>query len=202
MEENKNLYRFEIKASKVKSFFDFWKELGEAHTEYTNKDIGRKYGNNNNIKEIMTYFYHNNENCYDTTSKVTGEINYMFDRNLFRRTGNKLINTYIKDKPSVKFDNEGKTKFHSLFISVQYESKYPPTNEFRLLPFSYKNLEYVPSKNKIVYTYMDEDFPTKSLTYYNNRINDFNDIPILHIRDKEKIKIIDEMIKEIKPYFM
>ena len=201
MRENKNLYRFEIKASKVKSFFDFWKELGEAHTEYTNKDIVRKYGNNN-IKEIMTYFYYNNENCYDSQFKVTSEINYMFDRDLFRKIGNKLINTYIKDKPSVKFDNEGKTKFHSLFISVQYESKYPPTNEFRLLPFSYKNLEYVPSKNKIVYTYMDEDFPTKNLTYYNNRINGFNDIPILHIRDKEKIKIIDEMIKEIKPYFI
>lgn len=204
MRENKNLYRFEIKASKVKSFFDFWKELGETHTEYTNKDIGRKYGNNN-IKEIMTYFYHNNENCYDTTSKVTSEINYMFDRDLFRKIGNKLINTYIKDKPSVKFDNEGKTKFRSLFISVQYESKYPSTNEFRLfrlLPFSYKNLEYFPSKNKIIYTYMDEDFPTKSLTYYNNRINGFNDIPVLKIKDKEKIEIIDEMIKEIKPYFI
>ena len=50
MRENKNLYRFEIKASKVKSFFDFWKELGEAHTEYTNKDIVRKYGNNKSTK--------------------------------------------------------------------------------------------------------------------------------------------------------
>lgn len=195
------LYKFEIKASKVKSFFDFWKEIGETHTEYTNEDIEKKYGNNN-VEEIMMYFYRNDKYCYGSQFKVISEINYMFDRDLFRKIGNKLINTYIKDKPSVKFDNEGKTKFHSLFISVQYESKYPPTNEFRLLPFSYKNLEYVPSKNKIVYTYMDEDFPTKNLTYYNNRINGFNDIPILYIRDKEKIKIIDEMIKEIKPYFI
>lgn len=195
------LYKFEIKASKVKSFFDFWKEIGETHTEYTNEDIEKKYGNNN-VEEIMMYFYRNDKHCYGSQFKVISEINYMFDGGLFRKIGNKLINTYIKDKPSVKFDNEGKTKFHSLFISVQYESKYPPTNEFRLLPFSYKNLEYFPSKNKIVYTYVDEDYPIRSVTLNNNRINDSDDIPVLKIRDKEKMEIIDEMIKEIKPYFI
>ena len=195
------LYKFEIKASKVKSFFDFWKEVGETHTEYTNKDIERKYGNDK-IEEIMTYFYRNDECCYGSQYKVISEINYMFDRDLFRRIGNKLINTYIRDNPSVRFDNVGKTKFHSLFISVQYKSKYLPTSGFRLMPFSYKNLEYFPDKNKIVYTYMDEDYPTKSVTLNNNRINDSNDIPVLKISNKEKIKIIDEMIKEIKPYFI
>lgn len=195
------LYKFEIKASKVKSFFDFWKEVGETHTEYTNKDIERKYGNDN-IEEIMTYFYRNNECCYGSTFKITSEINYMFDRSVFRNIGNKLINTYIKDKTSVKFDNVGKTKFHSLFISAQYGSKHPPVNEFRFMPFSYKNLEYFPNKNKIVYTYLDEDFPTKGVTLNNNKINDSKDIPVLKIRDKEKIEIIDEMIKEIKPYFI
>lgn len=195
------LYKFEIKASKVKSFFDFWKEIGETHTEYTNEDIERKYGSNN-VEEIMTYFYRNDKGCYGSQYKVINEINYMFDGGLFRKIGNKLINTYIKDKPSVKFDNEGKTKFRSLFISVQYESKYSPTNEFRLLPFSYKNLEYFPSKNKIVYTYMDEDFPIRSVTLNNNKINDSDDIPVLKIKDKEKIEIINEMIKEIKPYFI
>lgn len=201
MEENKILYRFEIKASKVKAFFDFWKEFGETHPRTTNIDIERKYGNNN-IDEIMTYFYRNDECCYGSTSKVTSEINYMFDRNLFRRIINKLINTYVKDNPSVKFDNSGKSKFHSLFISIQYRSKYPPINEFRFLPFSYKNLEYFPDKNKIVYTYMDEDFPTKNITLNNNRINNSNGISVLKIRDKEKIEIINEMIKEIKPYFI
>ena len=195
------LYKFEIKASKVKSFFDFWKEIGETHTEYTNEDIERKYGSNN-VEEIMTYFYRNDKGCYGSQYKVINEINYMFDGGLFRKIGNKLINTYIKDKPSVKFDNEGKTKFRSLFISVQYESKYSPTNEFRLLPFSYKNLEYFPSKNKIVYTYMDEDFPIRSVTLNNNKINDSDNIPVLKIKDKEKIEIINEMIKEIKPYFI
>lgn len=195
------LYKFEIKASNVKSFFDFWKEIGETHTEYTNKDIERKYGSNN-VEEIMTYFYRNDEGCYGSQYKVINEINYMFDDGLFRKIGNKLINTYIKDKPSVRFDNEVKTKFHSLFISVQYESKYPPTNEFRLLPFSYKNLEYFPSKNKIVYTYMDEDFPIRSVTLNNNKINNSDNIPVLKIKNKEKIEIIDEMIKEIKPYFI
>lgn len=201
MEGNKNLYKFEIKASKIKSFFDFWKEMGETRTWYTNKDIERRYGKDK-VEEIMTYFYRNDECCYGSQYKVISEINYMFDSDLFRKIGNKLINTYIKDKTSIKFVNVGKTKFHSLFISVQYKSKYPPTSEFKFMPFSYKNLEYFPDKNKIVYIYLDEDYPTKGITLNNNRINDSDDIPVLKIRDKEKIEIIDEMIKEIKPYFI
>lgn len=200
MEGNKNLYKFEIKASKVKSYFDFWKEIGETHPQATNKDIERKYGNND-INEIMTYFYRNNQYCYSSHFKITSEINYMFDRDLLRRIINKLTNTYVKDNPSVKFKDVGKEKFYSLFMSVQYNSKNPLTNEFRLMPFSYKNLKYFPNENKIVYTYMDEDYPLKDVTLNNNRIN-VNNIPILRVKDKEKIKIIDEMIKEIKPYFI